>query len=309
MEDLPAPRLEARDLRVVLALAAAGSTARAAATLHLTQPAVSRALLAIEARLGARLFDRVPGGLALTDVGRRFVAGAPRLLADLADFERQVIAPGPVVQVRLVCECYTAYHWLPTALVALRADLPGIEIELAIEHSGDPIAAMAADEVDVALVTGATVPRTLREAPLFGDEIVFVVAADHPLARRPAVTAADLRTHVLLTSSRPGPERQAFVKRAFGRARPQVRIQFVPLTEACLDLARAGQGVAVLSEWIARPHLGHGELVARSFGPRPMVRPWRMAWRPPFEGVAQRLRTALQGQVGGARLGRLAAAR
>jgi LysR family transcriptional regulator for metE and metH len=57
-----ASRLDTRDLRLVLALAGAGTTAAAADTLHRTQPAVSRALLGAEHRLGVRLFDRTPRG-------------------------------------------------------------------------------------------------------------------------------------------------------------------------------------------------------------------------------------------------------
>ena len=100
------PLLDVRDLEVVLALAAAGSTAGAVSMLHVTQSAVSRALAVAEDKLGVRLFERTARGLAPTDAGQRFIAGAGPMLAQLADFERRVRAPAASpMRVRLVCEC------------------------------------------------------------------------------------------------------------------------------------------------------------------------------------------------------------
>ncbi|MCY1044710.1 LysR family transcriptional regulator [Corallococcus sp. bb12-1] len=302
MEDIappPATRLDVRDLRVVVALASAGTTARAATLLHLTQPAVSRALLAAEERLGARLFDRTPRGLVPTPAGQELVTGATRLLVALGDLEHRVRAPvAPSVRLRLVCECYTAYHWLPSALVALRRSLPGIHLSLSVEHTQTPVPALVAGELDVALITTAQVPRTgLETRALFSDEIVFVVAASHPLASRKTLTREDLRTHTLLTSPTPPAESQWFMARAFGRERPRLRVERMPLTEAILDVTRAGMGIALLSEWITAPHLTKGDLVVKRLASGPLRRPWRMAWRREVGDAALRLHSALEATV------------
>lgn len=79
-------------------------------------------------------------------------------------------------------------------------------------------------EVDVALVTTAKVPRRLVEEPLFNDEIVFVLAASHPLAQRTAISAEDLRAQTLITSTTtPEPERRWFVKQVFGERRAELK--------------------------------------------------------------------------------------
>lgn len=298
---VPAPNLDVRDLRVVLALAEAGTTAQAARLLHLTQPAVSRALVAAEDRAGARLFDRTPRGLVVTAAGTRLVDGARQILVELADLERRVRQPVPAPRrLRVVCECYAAYHWLPSTLIGLRERMPDLELRLAVEHTGAPVSALAAGAVDIALLTTSTVPRggpaQLAERSLFADEVVFVVAQSHPLAGRRVLSRADLRAHTLLSAPVPDGDARWFVRRLFGRQPPHLRVERIPLTEAILDLARAGMGIGVVSEWTASPHLGKGDLVLKR-ATKPLHRPWRLAWRREAQDGAHRLLAALQATV------------
>lgn len=287
--------LEVRDLQVVLALASAGTTSKAATILHLTQPAVSRALLSVEDKLGVRVFERAPRGMVPTPQGERLIAGARTLLVELADLERSVKAPlVPPVRLRVVCECYTAYHWVPSAIVNLRKTLPGIDVTLSVDHRGDPVAALQAGDIDVALLTTATVPAgQLEEHPLFSDEIVFVMSKTHPLAKKKALLPADLRSTTLVTSPTPEGEARWFMASVFGRARPRLHFERVPLTEAILDMARAGVGVGILSEWMAGPHLNRGDLIVRRLAAGPLMRPWRIAWRKQAREAGMQLRTWL----------------
>src|SRR5690606_18922110 len=119
-------------------------------------------------------------------------------------------------------ECYTAYRWLPSAIANLRRSGSHLELEFAFEHTRDPVAGLVAGKLDVALLTTSRVRAPLRELPLLSDEIVFVVAADHPLADRPALTADDLRTYPLISSTHtPAPEVRWFVSSVFGQRPPR----------------------------------------------------------------------------------------
>jgi LysR family transcriptional regulator for metE and metH len=292
------PALEVRDLRVILALARAGTTARAAEALHLTQPAVSRALLCAESKLGVRLFDRTPRGLVATATTERLLPEAARLLVELSSFEQSVRAPArPLSRLRLVAECYTAYHWLPSVLVNLRQTLPGLEVDLRIEHTVKPLDALEKGELDVALVTTSALPKKrsgpVEQRTLFKDEIVFIVSTNHPLASRSTLNKKDLESYPLITS-RPSREEAAwFMRSVFGRSKPEARFERLPLTEAIIDVARAGLGIAVLSEWVAGPHLGLGGLAAKRLASGPLERPWQFAYRREVKEPALRLLDAL----------------
>ena len=293
----PTPKLEIRDLQTVMAIAASGSTVKAAAALHVTQSAVSRGLILAEEKLGTRLFERTPRGLVPTAAGERLIGGAGALLSQLVDLEVQAKAPGAEpARVRLVCECYTAYRWLPSALAQLRRTLPLLDVVLAPEHTQDPVAGLLEGVIDVAFLTTSRVPKPLAETALFSDELVFVLAPNHPLAARTSLSSRDLREHPLITSTlAPKPAVSWFLDRVFGKARPRLETIGFPLTEAMMDGARAGMGVAVLSEWIAIPYLGSGDLVVRRLRGRPLERSWRMAFRREAAEDARRQAAALLG--------------
>ena len=290
-------RLDSRDLRLVLALATARTTAGAATRLHLTQPAVSRALLGCEERLGVRLFERTARGLEPTAAGRALIDAAPQVLGALAALEQGLREPAAAPRrLRLVCECYTAYHWMPSALQGLRASLPGIDVQIAVDATRDPIRALADDEIDVALVSEAAMPRSRRLAhkPLFADEIVFVIAASHRLAARAALTRADLAGERLYTSRLPTRDMAWFNKPLAAKGARALDFHALPLTEAVIDFARAGLGVGVLSEWVAEPHLRRGDVIARRLATGALRRPWQLVWRRESEDAALQLWQVLQ---------------
>ncbi len=296
MSSPPAPTLDVRDLRLVLALIDEGTTARAARALHLAQPSVSRALLALEARLETPLFRRTPRGLVPTPAGERLAAEAPAVLEGLIAVERRLREPAPARRrVRVVCECYTAYHWVPGALRALREELPEADLAVRLEHTQDAWTALADGDVDVALLTGArdTTDEVIVR-PLFKDELVFLLGRGHALARAPHLTPDDLKASPLYASRPAENEARWFLRSVFGRGRPRLDVTYVPVTEAIVELARAGLGIGLLTEWVVAPYLARPGLVSRRLATGPLERPWFLGWRAELGALGPRLHRALR---------------
>ena len=299
---LPNPNLETRDLRLVLALAQEGTTAGAAKVLHLAQPSVSRALLSLEERLQRPLFQRNARGLVPTSAGARLAARAGEVLEALSSLEREVRLSRRIRRrIRMVSECYTAYHWLPSTMASLREELDDLDLalQMCVEHTTDPLAALADGAVDAALITSpCPASTTIETRPLMTDELVFVVSQTHPLAAKATLTPEDLERTPLFTQRAPVSEAQWFMREVFGRRRPKLNISTVPLTEAVVDLARAGMGIAILTEWVTEPYVDRGGFVAKRLARGPLLRAWRFAWRTELEDVGPQLYSALKASLG-----------
>lgn len=290
-----APQLDVRDLRVVLALGSAGTTAAAARVLHLTQSAVSRALGVAEAHAGVPLFERTARGLVPTRAGATVLDAAPALLAELSSLERRLREPAPQPQrVRLVAECHMAYPWLADVVLRLRRAAPQLRLEMPVEQSQRAVDALADGDVDAALLTSPA-PPSLSSRPMFEDELCFVLAADHPLAQRAALLPRDIASHPLLVPT-VRTEDARFMRFVFGKRRPRLRVERLAVTEAMVELARAGLGIAVLSEWVANAYLDAPDsgLVTRRLRKGPLRRRWRLAWTAALEPVAPLLTEAIR---------------
>jgi LysR family transcriptional regulator for metE and metH len=269
--------IEVRHLQMIAAIAASGTVTQAAETLHLTQSAVSHQLRGIESRLGTPLFTRLGKRMVVTPAGERMLATAGRVLRDLAAAEADVRrqGTGQAGVVRVCAQCNTGYHWLPPLISIFQRQHPGVEISIAVECTTQPLTALLDGKLDVAIVTEAVRNPHLRVRPLFEDEHAAIVAPDHRLARQPFVTAADLAAERLLLYSS-SPDDSFTIQRIMRPAgvAPQ-RLSFVMLTEAILEMVKAGLGISVMQTWAIQPALAAGEVTAVSITPGGIRRQWR----------------------------------
>lgn len=278
---IPSANLDVRDLRLVLALVRTGTTKGAGGLLHLAQPSVSRALLALEDRIDIRLFERTPHGLVPTKAGAVIAERALDLLEEFCELDRTIREPStPVPRIRIVCGCYTAYHWLPSVLVALRETQPNLEVHLDVAHTHSAESALEEGLIDAALLSAPGKPnRDFITRPLFFDEMLFVLAADHPLASKRRLEPDDLVETPIFTAPPTASEARWFMSAVFGRARPRLRVSTIPVTEAIVDLARAKMGIGIITEWVAGRYLKDRDLVTRRLRTGALKRPWHLAWR------------------------------
>lgn len=288
MKPPPAPAagdrltLEVRHLRLVRAIVTDGGVTRAAARLHLSQPALSRQLSDLEARLGTPLFSRVGRRMVATPAAERLVRTAETVLGELARAEEEVrgLDPESSGVIRLSTECYTAYHWLPRALDGFGRRFPRVDVRIVVEATRRPLEALFDGRLDLAIVKTETAAGDLVRMPLFEDEMVALVAPTHRLARARAVQARDLAAETLVQYSVAPSQTDVFRRFLTPAGVMPSRILQVELTEAILEMVRARHGVAILADWAVRPEVEAGRLVALPLAPRPLRRRWYAAARP-----------------------------
>jgi LysR family transcriptional regulator for metE and metH len=255
--------LEIRHLRLVRAVAGAGSLTAASTVLHLTQSALSHQLIDIESRLGTALFRRVGKRMVLTPAGGRVLQSADDVLAALETTEEAVrsLCGASREQLRIATECYTCYHWLPALIKRYGSTHPHVDVCIEPSATGDPIAHLIDGRLDLAVVCDPVKDRRVVTRRLFDDEMVAIMEPRHPLASRPFVVAGDFATETLVAYS--PRERYAFYRRYLAPSRiAPARFQQVQLTEAVIELVKAGLGVSVLARWAVAPALAAGAIRA-----------------------------------------------
>ncbi|MEK9725805.1 MAG: LysR family transcriptional regulator [Rhodospirillaceae bacterium] len=123
------------DLRIFLALVRDGTLSRTARKLRITQPTVGRRIARLEADLGAKLFDRLPDGYALTAAGARLVPLAEQMAASAEALDRTTAALSEAVDGTVRVSVHESLSpFIVERLDALRTRLPAVEFELFVTH-------------------------------------------------------------------------------------------------------------------------------------------------------------------------------
>jgi LysR family hydrogen peroxide-inducible transcriptional activator len=192
-----------QELRYVVAVAREKHFGRAAAACFVSQPSLSTAVRHLEDELGVTLFERTRGEIAVTDVGRRVIAQAERVLEEAARV-KHVAASGKdqlVGALRLGVIHTIAPYLLPELVAAMRARAPEIPLDLE-ENMTEHLERMLREGViDVAILALPFEAPGLEVTPVYDERFELAVPAKHPWARRRQVAAAELDAENLLLLS------------------------------------------------------------------------------------------------------------
>ncbi len=173
-------------LKAFLAVSEQNSFSRAAHKLHLTQPAVSKRVALLEGQLGTKLFDRIGRTVNLTEAGRALQPRATEILASVEDCKRCIsnLAGDIGGNLSLATSHHIGLWRLPPILKAYSSRYPGVALDLHFMDSEVAHEEIVQGNLELGIITLAPVDHArLKSVPVWKDELVFVCAVDHPLAR------------------------------------------------------------------------------------------------------------------------------
>jgi DNA-binding transcriptional LysR family regulator len=172
-----------------------GSFSEAAERLHLTQPAISKRLSALENLVGNRLIDRSNRTIRLTDAGARLLPHARRIIdevhnARLALSDRRGSVAG---RLSVIASHHIGLHHLPAWLRRLNREYPEVSLELKFMDSESALDLMEKRTAELAFVTlSESMGSSFEVATRWEDAMAFVASPEHPLAAIGKPTLADL---------------------------------------------------------------------------------------------------------------------
>jgi DNA-binding transcriptional LysR family regulator len=236
-----------RQLEIYRALMVTGSASRAAELLHITQPAVSRAISDLEYRVGFSLFDRVKGRLIPTSEGQLFFrevtasfAGLDRLRASAAHIRD--FGSGSLKVASLQALGSTL---VPRAVRRFRMVHPKIAITLQVMSSSQVREHVANQQFDIGLAADEVDLSGVDHSVFQSARAVCVMPADHPLVALEIVTAKDLHNMAFIALA-PEDRARARMTESFEAAesRPQIVVETPASATVCaLALEKVGVGL------------------------------------------------------------------
>ncbi|MEU6661762.1 LysR family transcriptional regulator [Streptomyces sp. NPDC046821] len=189
------------DLRVYVAVCAAGSLSAVARDLSCTQSAVSQHIRRLEREIGVSLLERHARGVLPTPAGRILQTAAAEGIGgiDVALRRLRDLARGESGAVRVTTGATTVRHFMSEAIVGFRRRHPQVSLEFqTVSSSHSAYEALAAHDLDLAWITIGAPARGIEQRPVAELPWVLAVRRDDPLAAREYIEPDDLGTAQLI---------------------------------------------------------------------------------------------------------------
>ncbi|MFY9315514.1 MAG: LysR substrate-binding domain-containing protein [Burkholderiales bacterium] len=277
---MPLRHASLRRLHVFEAVARLQSFSRAAAELHLTQPAVSMQVRQLEHEVGMPLYEQMGRRLDITPAGRAIAACSRDLALRLRETQETLAqmtgAGGGEISISAVS---TAKYHVPMLLAEFRRKYPQVRVRLSVSNREQVVRDLTENSVDLAIM--GTPPRGLDTiaVPFARHPIAIIAAPDHPLARGKRLPLARLAGETFLIRERGSGTRSA-MERVFRERRfhPRETIE-MSSNETIKQAVMAGMGVSFLSLHTVGLEVAARRLAVLDVAGTPVMRNWYVIHR------------------------------
>ncbi len=236
--------MDLRQIRYVDAVAASANFTRAAAGLHVAQPALSFAIRNLEIELGVRLFDRTSRRVSLTDAGLAFMTDAREILAKVDQLGEDMAEFSGAIRGHVRISVW--YHMdpdLPGLLHRHISSNPGVQFTI-VELAG-PVMLDALRRGDLDMAYPVLAPgldfSELEHVIIREEPVTVAIALDHPLAGSPAITLDQLALLPMIAPTQ-GTSRRSWLDDVFRRTGILPRI-VIETNEVAAAVAYASLGI------------------------------------------------------------------
>ncbi len=253
-------------LRTFCAVARLNSFSRAAEKLHLTQPAVSAQVVALEDALKVKLFDRVGKKISLSESGRVALAAAEEILERVARLQTELVDLRELRagRVAIGASQVVGSYLLPGLLAHFREGHPGIEIDVRVEPARRVIEMLVEGALDVALVGEGSPIRDERIAvkPVLRDELLLIVPSNHVFAQMRSVRPESLRQMPFVLPRRDSASAESLMEQLASQGIAPDSVMELGNIGAVKRAVEAGLGISVVSRLAVAHELEDGRLRA-----------------------------------------------
>jgi len=252
-------------LKVFCTVAETRSFSKTSEIIHLTQPAVSLQIQALEEKYETKLFDRSSSKVNLTPAGEVLYKYAKDILALYASAEKVISEMTGLVKgsITIGAGSTIGNYLLPSVITDFRKAHPKIKVHLLIGNMQKVIELLNSGNINIGFVEGDVKRHKMFSEKLVSDELLVIVPSYHQWAQRKEISATELIGEPFIFREAGSSTRQTIEKflSRHGITTQDMKVSMVlGSTEAIKDAVENGLGISIISQWAARKENKYGTL-------------------------------------------------
>lgn len=257
--------LNVHQLHIFYTVADRGSFSAAAQALHMTQPAVTMQVQALEERYGTKLLNRTTKRLELTEAGHWLLPQARKAVELLRDTDARMIRFVEELKGRLqfAASLTIGEYVLPRLLGTFLRLHPGLSVNMKVMNTTEIVDAVSHQGLEFGLIEAPCEQPGMLAEPVMDDELMLVAPADHPFAARESVTLDEVLSQPLVLREKGSGTRQVVEDELWRHDVEERNLKVVSefgSTAAIKSAVEAGLGLTVLSVWTIKHETALGLL-------------------------------------------------
>lgn len=269
--------LEDHKMKVFCTVAETKSFSKTSEIVHLTQPAVSLQIQALEEHYETKLFDRTSNSITLSPTGEVLYKYAKYILALYASAEKEIgkITGYTKGSVTIGASTTIGNHILPNVILSFKKIYPKVRINVYIENTKKIMDLLNTGTIELGLVEGEMSKYKVTLEPIIQDELFVIVSPQHPWAKRKTISIAELSKEPFIFREEGSGTRQVTEKyfSSHGLKMRDVHLTItLGSTESIKEAVESGIGVSIVSKWVARKEVKYGSLIMLGIKEGKMVR-------------------------------------
>lgn len=269
--------MEDHKLKVFCTVAETKSFSKASEIIHLTQPAVSLQIQALEELYETKLFDRSSSSVTLTKTGEALYKYAKEILSLYADAEKNIGEMTGLVKgsIKIGASTTIGNYLLSSIIVDFKKTRPKIKIHMLVGNTTRIIEYINSGTIDFGIVEGDVARQKIISEKLLADELCVIVPPYHAWAKKKDISILELAKEPFIMREEGSGTRQVIERylNANGITVPSMKVVLtLGSTEAIKQAVEGGMGVSIVSRWTARKELKYGTLRLLSIKEEKMMR-------------------------------------
>jgi DNA-binding transcriptional LysR family regulator len=275
--------MEDHKLRVFCTVAETRSFSKASEIIHLTQPAVSLQIQALEETYETKLFDRSSSTVMLTPAGEVLYKFAKEILTLYAQADKDIGEITGLVKgsISIGASTTVGNYLLPLVISDFKRKNPKIKIHLQVGNTKRIVELLNAGNLDLGIVEGEVSKYKIISEKLLADELVLIVPTHHVWAKKKDLSMLDLIKEPYISREEGSGTRQVIEKHLNKKG---ITIQNMNITtilgstEAIKEAVESGIGVSIVSKWAVRREYKYGSIKPLKFKEGKLLRDFSLVF-------------------------------